>query len=315
MLEDDRRKLFQTAQELRPGFVTGTTTLGIGNSIFLVLCIAVGAQPIPWRLTIAAPPVLSPAAATIERIDALPLTESLARAGLRAPSEIYLALIAEDDPRARVVSPWIVGQAAGTSDIVIYPERVSSYPYGSLEAVFRHEVVHLALSATAGQRPLPRWFHEGVAVAIESGWSVGDNLRLLLAAGGEPAMDDLADLFRSPNRPDTTKAYLLATALVEDLRRRHGPDLPGRIAADIARGDPFDTAFARQAGETPDRAAERAWATYRLVTTWLPLVTSGTAVWALILLLAFVAFAMRLRQRAVRRRQWDAEDGDTGPRR
>jgi hypothetical protein len=101
----------------------------------------------------------------------------------------------------------------------------------------------------------------------------------------------------------------LATALVDDLRRTHGAALPGRVAARVAAGVPFASAFELETGETPALAADRAWRSYRRWSTWLPLATSGSALWGLILVLAFVAFFVQLWKRAQRRRQWDEEEG------
>jgi len=95
------------------------------------------------------------------------------------PERIAVVLLPEDDPRARAIPVWVVGLAAGAQDVVILPQRVLAYPYDSIESVFRHEVAHLALSARAGGRPLPRWFHEGVAMSVDAGWSLSGQLRLL----------------------------------------------------------------------------------------------------------------------------------------
>jgi len=262
-----------------------------------------------WDLTVDAPPSLAGAASRLEGVDPEALDAVLRRAGLTLPTVVRVTLIAEESPVARATPAWIVARAFGSGNVLILPGRVASYPYDSLESVFRHEVAHLALSARAGGRPLPRWFHEGVAVSIETGWGVADSVRLLLAAAAGPAIADLTRLFQSEERPHTAEAYRLATALVEDLRRRHGAAVPGAIAARVAGGVPFARAFALETGETPDQASAEAWATYRTLATWLPFLTSGTAVWALILALAFVAYVFRLRQRARRRDQWDGEDG------
>ena len=77
------------------------------------------------------------------------------------------------------------------------------------ESVIWHEVVHLALSAQAGDQPLPRWFHEGVAMSVEQRWGVTSQVRLLLAAAGDPGLADLGRLFDSETQPETASAYLL----------------------------------------------------------------------------------------------------------
>jgi len=89
-------------------------------------------------LTIDAPPPLARTAERLEAVDRARLQSDLRRAGLELPARIDVTLIPDDDPRARHVPAWIVGFADGSSDIVIFPERVLPYPYDSLESVFRH---------------------------------------------------------------------------------------------------------------------------------------------------------------------------------
>jgi MYXO-CTERM domain-containing protein len=262
-------------------------------------------------LTVSAPPSLESAAGRIRAIDVGALEAALMSAGLEAPPHVDVTLRAEDDPVARDTAPWIVGRAFGDRNVLIFPARVTRYPYDSLESVMQHEIVHLALFTRAGGRPLPRWFHEGVATSVEAGWSAADQARLLFAALSEPTIGDVSGLFRSEAQPDTTLAYLLAAALVNDLRERHGPDIAGRIARRVEAGAFFDRAFARETGETPDAAAARAWATYRRWTTWVPAVANASTVWGAILALAVAAYIARRRRRARLRKQW--EDGESWP--
>lgn len=268
-------------------------------------------QSLDWfDLSVDAPPLLASAAARIRGIDVTDLGEALGRAGLELPSSVHVTLIANDDPRARETPPWVVGRAFGSRDIVIFPSRAAGYPYDSLESILRHEVVHLALDARAGGRPLPRWFHEGVATSMEAGWDVTDQLRLLVAALRDPEISDVSQLFQSEAQSDTILAYLLATVLVEDLRQRYGGACPGRIAAHVARGVPFARALEMETGETPDTAAAHAWRAYLRWTNWVPTFTSGSAVWTVILALACVVFVVRRRRRARRRQAWDDEETD-----
>jgi hypothetical protein len=292
--------------------VTGKRPAAVAVFVSL-LCLAIGlaAQPAA-HVTVDAPPALKADASRIARIDLERLGDALRRAGLELPPRVQVTLILDEDPRAQRVPRWYAGLANG-DDIIIFPERVSSYPYDSIETVFQHELVHVALDARAAGQPLPRWFHEGTATAVESGWSVADRVRLLAAAATEPAVEDVARLFESPAEPQTTHAYRLAAALMDELRRAHGAALPGRIAAEVARGVPFDRAFASQTGVTPNEAARDAWRSYRRWTSWVPAVTDPASTWSLILGLAFVAFFVRLWKRARRRRQWDEEETDPIP--
>ena len=259
-------------------------------------------------LTIDAPPRLSTAAERLRATDYGPLRRALEAAGLGMPAHLSVTLVSDDDARVVRIPRWVVGLASGTEHILIFPDRIGPYPYDSLEAVMRHEVVHLALNTRAGGQPLPRWFHEGVAVTLESGWGTGDQLRLLLAALDPPSMADIGRLFASDAYPDTTQAYLLSTALVDEIRRRHGVDTIGRIAERVGAGLPFDAAFAAATGESVEAAADRAWRGHRRLSRWVPVLTSPSAAWTVILALAGLAFIARLRRRKELRRRWDEEE-------
>ena len=272
----------------------------------LLVTLAAPAQAL--ELEVFAPPALAPLAARVRAIDQAALDAALASAGLAVPPVIRISLVPEGDPVAASTPRWIVGLAFGREDIVIFTDRIGGYPYDSLESVVTHEIAHLALNVGAGGVPLPRWFHEGVAVSVESGWGVTGGVRLLLAAFTEPQLDDLRRLFASDSQLGNADAYLLATALVADLRERHGAAVPGAIAARVATGVPFARAFELETGEAPDDAAARAWAGYRRWTRWLPMLTDPNTLWSGILLLALLAFIVQRRRRAARRRRWDEED-------
>jgi hypothetical protein len=273
-----------------------------------VIVLLLGALPSAAQtpgINVDAPGQLADVAERVRAVDRDHLSRALARAGLGVPPRVGVTLIAADDPRALEAPPWVVARAYGTETVEIYPGRIQSYPYGSLESVVLHEIVHLALNARALGYPLPRWFHEGVAVSVESGWGIGSQARLLWAAARGPAIEDVDALFASDASPETTTAYLLSAALVEDVRRRHGLDVPGLIAARVANGESFDAAFVATTGETVDEAAQQAWRVYRGL-RWMPILTSPHSLWGWILLLAFVAFVVRVTRR--RRKRWEEDD-------
>jgi MYXO-CTERM domain-containing protein len=274
--------------------------------LLVVASAAAGAQP--SDLTVEAPVSLEPIARRIREMDPIPLAKALETAGLPAPRRVRIALIAGDDPRIRRLPEWIVGFASGTEDIVILTSRIGSYPYGSIESVVRHEIVHLALNTRAGGQLLPRWFHEGVAVTVVSGWGSRDQVHLLLAALERPSMADLSRLFASDLYPDTAQAYLLSAALLDDVRRRHGNASPGAIAGAVAAGEPFEAAFLTVTGERVEDVAARAWAGHRRLTRWIPIATSPSSVWTLILAVAALAFVFRLRRRREQHRRWEEEE-------
>jgi hypothetical protein len=258
-----------------------------------------------FSLTVDAPPELAAIADRVRAGNPEGIASSLSRAGLDLPANIQVTLVPERE--AQEVPRWVIARAYGVDRIVILPARISSYPYDSLDSVVLHEIVHLALNVKAGGRPLPRWFHEGVAVSVESGWGIGSQARLLLAAARDPHIDEVTMLFASDAAPETTTAYLLSAALVDDVRRRHGLAVPGAIASRVARGESFDAAFYAETGESVNEAAAHAWRMYRGI-RWVPVLTNSTGAWGLILALAFVAFVVRRVRR--KRKRWEEEDDE-----
>lgn len=282
----------------------GRRVRGIAIGLLLVLA---ATRPLDaLELVVTGPPALRSSAERLQGLDLARLEAELGRAGLPVPAVARIELVPEADPRARATPRWVVGQAYPSGEIRVYPARASSYPYNSLEAVVWHELVHLSLFAAADGRNLPRWFHEGVAVSIETGWGVTDSLHLLLAAGRGPAIADISRLFGSSERSQSAEAYRLATALVDSLRSAHGDAFPGAVARRVAAGDSFERAFVLETGQTPEAAAREAWATYQTFARWLPVATSVQAVWTFILVLASAAFVIRLRRRRAKR--WADDD-------
>ena len=149
--------------------------------VLLLLASAVTARDARADIVVEAPPSLSSYAKAVRGIDRAAVAEALAAAGLEMPSAIRITLVPDGDADARAVPDWIAGLAFGDRDIIIFPQRVLSYPYDSLESVVRHEVAHLALTARAHGAPLPRWFHEGVATSVDVGWRTAAQLQLLIA--------------------------------------------------------------------------------------------------------------------------------------
>jgi hypothetical protein len=279
--------------------------LRLAGAALLLVCL--WPARVTAQLVVDGPPSLAATADRIRAIDRARLRNDLQRAGLALPPDIRVTLLPDDDPRARDVPRWVVGLALGQRDIVILPNRVLAYPYDSLESVVRHEVTHLALTARAGGAPLPRWFHEGVATSVDAGWSLSAQVRLVAAMLESPDTARLHQLFTSESEGELRRAYLLSAVLVEDLRRRHGADLPGRVAA-AAVDRTFEEAFQAETAYTPDAAAARAWEAYRRWTEWIPAMTGASALWALILCLAFVAYLTQMRRRVRRRQQWEENE-------
>ena len=270
--------------------------------------LATGASAALMDVTVRAPASLAVVAERVRMMEWPPLEDALVRAGLEPPSHVRVTLVAEDDPDARATPSWIVGQAFGSLDVVVFPGRVGAYPYNSLESVLWHEVVHLALSVQARGQPLPRWFHEGVAMSVERGWGFTSQARLGLAVAGEPGLVRSQPPVRL-ERPAGNRPRLSSRidpdcrfAAAPWRRRARSGCSPGLA------GHPVSRAFEQLTGETQEAAAARVWRLYRGWTSWIPVVTGASALWIAILGLAVAAFVVSRGRRRRRRDLWDKEE-------
>jgi hypothetical protein len=262
-------------------------------------------------LVIDAPPHLQGTVAQIERLDRTKLAALVRLVGLETPgAPISLVLAGEESALARQTPAWIAGYASGRSDtIVLFPARAPSYPHDSLEALLHHEVAHILIARAAGAAPVPRWFHEGLALATERNWGFNDRRRLAMAVvGGRRSMASIAADF-DRGEVAASRAYAVSGSFVRDLLQRFGAGMPARLLARLNAGDDFETAFEAATGVQLLQAEDAFWRD-----SWwsqvVPFITSSLMIWVGIMLLAGFAVRRRAQQRARIRRQWDEEESD-----
>jgi hypothetical protein len=165
------------------------------------------------------------------------------------------------------------------------------------------------IDRAAAHRPLPRWFHEGLAMAAERPWAFRDRTRLASAVllGPRLTLEDVNRLFLG-DRSALERAYALAAAQVRDLISEHGAAAPGAILRDVAAGQPFESAIARVTGRSITTLETGFWNRQRTWTMWVPLLSSSTTLWLLIVGVAALAVWQRRRRRAEIRRRWKTEE-------
>ncbi|MFP5285335.1 MAG: peptidase MA family metallohydrolase, partial [Thermoanaerobaculia bacterium] len=193
--------------------------------------------------------------------------------------------------------------------VVLLPQRVPTYPDSSLEDLLGHEVAHVLVARAAGNRPMPRWFHEGVAMIAGLTWGLDDRTRLTysLVTDREISLAGLNDLFAG-GEGAAHRAYAISGAFVRDLLDRHGEDAAARILDGVADGLPFEEAFRRATGVTLAAAESSFWSRQSFWYRWVPLLTSSVTLWLGITLLALYAIKRRRARDAALRRMWDEEE-------
>ncbi|MDP2054817.1 MAG: hypothetical protein Q8L75_14355, partial [Acidobacteriota bacterium] len=262
----------------------------------------------PPELAIIAPAELAAARSRLERFNRLPLAGIVRTVGLDEPGPpIQVVLAGEDSAAARGAGAWIAGYALSNAGLVVlFPARSPVYPHDTLEDVLRHEVSHVLIARAAGGRDVPRWFHEGLSVAVERPWDFEDRSRLAweLMAGPRLRLREIDAMFEA-GQAAQSRAYSLSAAFVRDLIREYGATAPAAILRLVREDVPFDQAVITVAGRTLAGVENEFWNRQRV---WTVYFTSGEAFWLLVMGVAALAVWVRRRRRAQTRRRWDDEE-------
>lgn len=277
--------------------------------LFLLLPALAAAQR-PPELIVQAPPSLARAAERVRSVEPGRLLDAMRLVGLEDPGPPIQVLLGPEGSDLAMVPPWVSGYAFGEEGvIVLLPARAPSYPDSSLEELLRHEVAHVLVARAAGGRPLPRWFHEGLAMIAGLSWGLDDRsqLTLTLVGDGEVSLERLEQEFRG-GRGNVRGAYAMAGAFANDLLRRYGDDAAARILAEVARGLSFEDAFRSATGSSLAEAERAFWRRQTFWYRWVPLLTSSVTLWLLVTLLAVWAIGKRRARDAALRRMWDEEE-------
>ena len=265
----------------------------------------------PPRLEVEAPAALAAEAARVRGFDTAALASIMTLTGLvDAGAPIRVRLVPERAALARATPDWVAGFADASRDLVVlFPERIGSYPYHSLETVLQHEVAHVLTARAAGGRRIPRWFNEGLASAAERTWSLGARSRVAweMVARERLTAAGIEGLFAGGAR-DAARGYVLSDALVRDLLERYGPRTPARILSGMARGAPFEIALYAATGASVDAVVATFWARHDVWKSWVSFAGQPFVQWCLITLLALAAIWRHRRRKRERRLRWEMEE-------
>lgn len=265
----------------------------------------------PPALIVDASPSLASLLPRLKDFDRERLKVAMRLVGLAEPQQPVTVVLAEEGSRlARQAPPWASGYAQGRAGFaVILPSRIPHYPDDSLEGVVQHEITHVLIDRAARFRDVPRWFHEGVAMASARAWTFEDRSQLAwgVILGGPENLSALDDAFHG-NAAQSRTAYALAAAMVRDLLRERGQNVTGDILRRLATGEKFANAFLAVAGEPLADFERDFFRRQALWLKWIPFITSSTVLWIGISLLAIWAFKRRKSIDARIAQRWEAEE-------
>lgn len=231
--------------------------------------------------------------------------------GLRADLRITVYLASSgaefDALTAGSVPDWGVGCALPSHRTIIL-RKVPGAPQNLRETIF-HEVSHLLLRSATGDRAVPTWFDEGVAMwnASEWGWSQSYEMASAALWGSLIPLHDVDDVLTFAS-PKARLAYAESFSAVSHLVGLAGPDAIARLLTEMRAGQGFEEAFVRAVGATQEgfEARWRKEAQERFGP--IALLSGSFDFWLVVtalFLAAYVATKLRNRRRV---RQWEAEE-------
>ncbi|MYI74637.1 MAG: hypothetical protein F4057_04750 [Acidobacteria bacterium] len=269
------------------------------------------AAPVAPPVVVEAADPLAGVASQVRELDTTRLASIMRLTGLSdAGGPIRVLIVPEDAALARDTPTRVAAFADASLDLVVlFPARIGSYPYSSLETVLFHEVAHVLTARAGGGGRIPRWFNEGLARAAERTWGLGARSRFTweVIAGGRLSATALEGLFYGSDR-DVARAYVLSDAVVRDLLEHYGPDAPARILARMAGGAPFEVALYAVTGYPVDGVMLSFWSRHDTWKSWISAAGHPFTQWVLITLLALAAIWSHRRRRQRRRLQWELEE-------
>jgi len=207
---------------------------------------------------------------------------------------------------ARPVREWIAGLAFSDRALIVLSARGNEV--FQVTDTFEHELAHLYLDTAIRGRPVPRWFHEGVAMLIASE-GVSERLKTAMGAAASGAWLPLADLESSfpGEAPAVHLAYAQAMLLVRSLTRRSPGNLPELIAR-VADGMPFETAFEQTFGAPVEAVWEQAKQQVGRTRSLIWFLTSAAVLWVVITGLFLYVYSRKRRRASLKRQAWEIQE-------
>lgn len=207
---------------------------------------------------------------------------------------------------------WAAGVAYSAYDYVLL--RVDAQALFSLDETFAHEISHIALREGVGERFLPRWFVEGVAIH-QAGEALVERLRTAAGAALTNSLVPIRELqFSFPAyRPGLHLAYAESALFLRWLLTEHVADGHVAVAGRVARGEKFRDAFDAVFGASPDELFDDWRDGLRNRVSWWPLLTEAGLLWFLMAGIFVWAYWRRRRAMKAMLRRWAEEEANRPP--
>jgi hypothetical protein len=244
------------------------------------------------------------------------LTQSLAQPSSSPVLAKVLVRIGRDPEQMAELAPrnlppprYATGVAYGPLHLAVLAlQAPQTFEAPNLVELLRHELTHLALSDAVQGRHVPRWFDEGLAIH-ESGELPWDRWKTLSEAVFANHIIPLGKLDQfASDGVEVTIAYAESADFVRFLLRDSDQARFASLVDRLRRGATFDRALEDAYG-TDLRRLEYEWRedmSHRF--SVVPMLTGGGVLWALMALLAVVAWVKRRKRAKEKLAEWAREE-------
>lgn len=222
--------------------------------------------------------------------------------GIETDAETTVVILADEDQmlaeaRARFGGrppEWAAGLAWPAKRTILLHAGVGR---DELASTFRHEISHIALG-TVGDRAIPRWFKEGLAIRQGEGVDLERAWKLTEAAtlGVLLPMEDLDRGFPASGARAGV-AYAQAVHFVGYLIGTYGEEAFHDLIGGLREGADFEAAMAAAYPQTLAEIEADWLSTLKVRWGWLPIIFGSTSLWIFAAVLLVVGWRRRKRQR------------------
>ena len=190
------------------------------------------------------------------------------------PIDVYITGNTEDFSKAtgreRSRAPWVAGIADPKLRAVAL--HLSHFTLSDLRNTLSHELGHIYLWERSGDKRMPRWFEEGMAMVLADEPTL-EHLKQVVGSYPTSALPSLQELRHKFPRHSAGahRAYATSHAFLTWVEQNHGgSDSFRRVIKLVALDVPFPRAFETVFGRPPE-ALEQKWHASLSREIWIPL--------------------------------------------
>lgn len=203
---------------------------------------------------------------------------------------------------------WGGGGALGTDSIFIPVDVSYAFYQSDYQQILTHELVHIIISRKYGTIRIPRWFHEGMAMALSG--EIDSDAQIIMSKAILTGKLLSLDSVRYVNRFKKDRAriaYCQSHFAVLFLMQKYGQDLLPELISEIKQRYSFDVActnvFGLTSKEIDSIVRKEIKSRYHLLFLF-----DEVFLWFLILILAIVGFVATLYRKKQRQKQLELDE-------